>query len=213
MVQDKRKTESRNPATWNIDSMPTVEMLRLINQEDQKVAQAVATQLPQIGRAVDETAQRLRLGGRLFYCGAGTSGRLGILDASECPPTYNAPAWLVQALIAGGKEAVFHAVEGAEDDMGACRTELQERGFECHDVLVGIAASGTTPYVLGGLDFARNLGALTFLKYFRGCPFKMISSFSCFVPDEETRMVIVGKISFCPKDVLGHGAEGTIVYK
>ena len=103
MVQDKRKTESRNPATWNIDSMPTVEMLRLINQEDQKVAQAVATQLPQIGRAVDETAQRLRLGGRLFYCGAGTSGRLGILDASECPPTYNAPAWLVQALIAGGK--------------------------------------------------------------------------------------------------------------
>ena len=161
MVQDKRKTESRNPATWNIDSIPTVEMLRLINQEDQKVAQAVATQLPQIGRAVDETAQRLRLGGRLFYCGAGTSGRLGILDASECPPTYNAPAWLVQALIAGGKEAVFHAVEGAEDDMGACRTELQERGFECHDVLVGIAASGTTPYVLGGLDFARNLGALT----------------------------------------------------
>lgn len=161
MIQDKRKTESQNPATCNIDSLSTLEMLRLINQEDQKVASVVATQLPQISCAVDEISSRLRQGGRLFYCGAGTSGRLGILDASECTPTYNAPPWLVQALIAGGKEAVFHAIEGAEDDSDACRQELVQRGFCSKDVLVGIAASGTTPYVLGGLSFARGLGALT----------------------------------------------------
>lgn len=161
MCQEKRATECRNPATENIDLLPTLDMLRLINREDQKVALAVETQLPQIARAVDESCVRMGRGGRLFYCGAGTSGRIGVLDASECPPTYNVPPDLVQALIAGGESAVFTAVEGAEDDRAACGRELKARGFGPNDVLVGIAASGTTPYVLGGLAYAQRLGALT----------------------------------------------------
>lgn len=161
MKQEKRKTESRNPATRNIDTLPTLEMLRLINREDHKVAAAVATQLPEIARSVDAVYERLRKGGRLFYCGAGTSGRIGVLDASECTPTYNVPPTLVQALISGGREAVFSAIEGAEDDTEACGAELATRGFGPGDALVGIAASGTTPYVLGGLRYARGLGALT----------------------------------------------------
>ena len=158
---EKRKTEGRNPATRNIDKLPTIEMMRVINQEDHKVADAVKTQLPQIAEAVDQIYERLKAGGRLFYCGAGTSGRIGILDASECVPTYNVPPTLVQGLIAGGQEAVFRAVEGAEDDLEACGKELRNRNFSSKDTLVGIAASGTTPYVLGGLQFAQKLGALT----------------------------------------------------
>lgn len=161
MNQENRETECRNPATQDIDMLSTQEMLRLINREDQKVALAVETQLPQIAQAVDEAYARLAKGGRMFYCGAGTSGRIGVLDASECPPTYNVSPALVQAVIAGGPEAVFSAVEGAEDDTAACEKELAARGFGPGDVLVGIAASGTTPYVLGGLAYARGIGALT----------------------------------------------------
>lgn len=161
MKQENRKTESRNPDTRYIDTLSTLEMMKAINREDKKVALAVETQIPQIARSVDAVYERLRAGGRLFYCGAGTSGRMGILDASECQPTYNVPPSMVQALIAGGKDAVFHAVENAEDDTRACGEELARRGFGKGDVLVGIAASGTTPFVLGGLAYARNLGALT----------------------------------------------------
>ncbi len=158
---EKRKTESQNPATRHIDLLPTIEMMRLINREDKKVALAVETQIPKIAEAVDRVYQRIQTGGRLFYCGAGTSGRIGILDASECVPTYNVSPTLVQALIAGGNGAVFQPAEGAEDDSSACEKELRERGFCEKDTLVGIAASGTTPYVLGGLAYARKLGALT----------------------------------------------------
>ena len=158
---ERRKTESRSPATRHIDLLPTIEMMRLINHEDKKVAVAVETQIPQISEAVDRVYQRLQTGGRLFYCGAGTSGRIGILDASECMPTYNVSPTLVQALIAGGYDAVFQAAEGAEDDVAACEKELKERGFCEKDSLVGIAASGTTPYVIGGLKYAKDLGALT----------------------------------------------------
>lgn len=158
---EERKTEGRNPATSNIDTLPTIEMMWVINREDHKVAAAVESQIPEIAKTVDEVYKRLKAGGRLFYCGAGTSGRIGILDASECVPTYNVPPTLVQGLIAGGSKAVFKAVEGAEDDVEACEKELKERRFTKRDVLVGIAASGTTPYVLGGLKYARSIGALT----------------------------------------------------
>ena len=116
---EERKTEGRNPATSNIDTLPTIEMMWVINREDHKVAAAVESQIPEIAKTVDEVYKRLKAGGRLFYCGAGTSGRIGILDASECVPTYNVPPTLVQGLIAGGNKAVFKAVEGAEDDVEA----------------------------------------------------------------------------------------------
>lgn len=154
-------TEGRNERTREIDSVSTLEMLRIINREDSRVADAVAGELESIARAVDEIYERVRHSGRLIYCGAGTSGRLGILDASECPPTYNVSENLVVGLIAGGREAMFHAVEGAEDDETLCEKDLRALGFNERDALVGIAASGRTPYVLGGLRYARSLGALT----------------------------------------------------
>ena len=154
-------TERRNPASAHIDSCTTLEMVTIMQQEDSKIAAAIQKILPDIARAIDETSLRLQEGGRLFYLGAGTSGRLGILDASECPPTYGTDPELVQGLIAGGIPAIFRAQEGAEDNPGLAVHDLKEHGFSAKDVLVGIAASGRTPYVIGGLKYARELGALT----------------------------------------------------
>jgi len=154
-------TERRNPNTAQIDRVSTLEMLQLINQEDQQVALAVAQVLPQIAAAVDLIAAQLKQGGRLFYIGAGTSGRLGILDASECPPTFGVETGLVIGLIAGGDIAMRNAVEGAEDNPESCVKDLQAHEFNAQDVLVGLAASGRTPYVLGGLAYARSLSART----------------------------------------------------
>ncbi|HEY7302796.1 MAG TPA: N-acetylmuramic acid 6-phosphate etherase [Bryobacteraceae bacterium] len=154
-------TEAQNAASNSIDALPTLDMLRVINSADQEVAFAVERELPSIARAVDGILARLENGGRLFYIGAGTSGRLGVLDASECPPTFNTPPELVQGLIAGGDRALRQSVERAEDNPGQGKQDLIDREFNRNDALVGIAASGRTPYVLGGLAYARSLGALT----------------------------------------------------
>lgn len=154
-------TEQANAASAQIDAVSTVEMLRIINEEDKKVALAVEAALPSIARAVDAIVERMERGGRLFYTGAGTSGRLGVLDASECPPTYNVPPELVQGFIAGGDQALRKAVEGAEDSREWGASELVALGFGPGDVLCGIAASGRTPYVLGAVERARAMGALT----------------------------------------------------
>lgn len=154
-------TEAGNPASAAIDALPTREMLRVINAADQQIAAAVESQLPNIASAVDAIVARLQTEGRLFYLGAGTSGRLGVLDASECPPTFNTPPELVQGLIAGGEHALRHSIEKAEDDPEQGKQDLRERDFSGRDALVGIAASGRTPYVLGGLEYARQLGALS----------------------------------------------------
>jgi N-acetylmuramic acid 6-phosphate etherase len=158
---EKLLTEQQNPASENIDALPTGEILRIMNQEDAKVAAAVALEIPQIARAVDAIATAVRQGGRLFYIGAGTSGRLGVLDASECPPTFSVPPDLVQGIIAGGEAALSRATEASEDDPQTGIRDLAGRGFTRKDVLVGIAASGRTPYVLGAVRFARELGAVT----------------------------------------------------
>lgn len=152
-------TESRNPASADIDSLPTLDMLRVINREDQTVALAVEKTLPQVAQVVDAVAQAFRLGGRLIYMGAGTSGRLGILDASECPPTFGTLAEQVVGLIAGGHKAILKAVENAEDNRELAVNDLKALNFSEKDVLVGIAASGRTPYVLGGMEYALSLGA------------------------------------------------------
>lgn len=157
----KLLTEQVNPASENIDALPTEEVLRIINAEDQKVAPAVAKEIPHIAMAVDVIVDRISKGGRLFYAGAGTSGRLGILDAAECPPTFNVPPELVQGVIAGGEAALARAGEANEDDRSLGAADLESRGFGSKDVLVGIAASGRTPYVLGAVEFARRLGAVT----------------------------------------------------
>jgi len=154
-------TEARNPATEHIDELPTLEMLRVINKEDDKVASAVFAVLPDIAKAVDEIAHRFEDGGRLFYIGAGTSGRLGVLDASECPPTFSVPPTLVQGLIAGGDSALRRSSEQSEDSPEQGAADLAAAGFTGQDVLIGIAASGRTPYVLGALAHANPLGALT----------------------------------------------------
>lgn len=152
-------TEQRNPRTAHIDELPTIEMVRLINSEDKKVAEAVELVCPQIAEAIDLIYSRLRDGGRLVYCGCGTSGRLGVLDAVECPPTYSVDPDFVRGIIAGGYSAVFKAVEGAEDKRELGEQELRDAGFGAKDVLVGIAASGRTPYVLGAMEYARSIGA------------------------------------------------------
>lgn len=154
-------TEQANPESANIDKLRTEEMLRVISAEDHKVAGAVAAEIPNIARAVDEIAGAFGKGGRLFYIGAGTSGRLGVLDASECPPTFNVPADLVQGIIAGGEPALARATETTEDDPAIGARDLQARGFGAADVLCGIATSGRTPYVLGAIDEANRIGALT----------------------------------------------------
>lgn len=154
-------TEQVNPASAGLDALSTREMLAVFNREDMRVAEAVERELGQIARLVDETAAAIRHGGRLFYTGAGTSGRLGVLDASECPPTFNVPPDLITGIIAGGEEALRSAAEGSEDSPEAGARDLLARGFTARDVLVGIAASGRTPYVLGAVDAANKLGALT----------------------------------------------------
>jgi N-acetylmuramic acid 6-phosphate etherase len=154
-------TEQENPRTAQISSLPTEEILRLMNEEDARVPQAVGEVLPDITRGVDEIVRRLKDGGRLFYIGTGTSGRLGILDASECPPTFGVSANLVQGVIAGGYDACYRAVEASEDDEAAGARDLKERGFTKADALVGIAASGRTPYTVGAVEYARAIGALT----------------------------------------------------
>jgi len=154
-------TEQRNRASEGIDAKPTAEMLRIINDEDRRVAEAVTPEIPRIAEAVDGIVDRLGKGGRLFYIGAGTSGRLGVLDASECRPTFNAPDGTVQGIIAGGESALVRATEASEDDPASGARDLLARGFKVGDVLVGIAASGRTPYVLGAIREAKRLGALT----------------------------------------------------
>ncbi|MGB0122340.1 MAG: N-acetylmuramic acid 6-phosphate etherase [Silvibacterium sp.] len=154
-------TESRNPATENLDRLTALELVRALHVADREAIAAVEVELPQVALAVDGIVARLDDGGRLFYLGAGTSGRLGVLDASECPPTYNTPPEMVQGLIAGGDAALRRSIERAEDDEAHGRHDLEAHGFCRKDVLVGIAASGRTPYVLGGVKYARELGALS----------------------------------------------------
>ena len=154
-------TEKRNPYTLNIDKVSTLEMCMLLNEEDKRAAMAVHKALPQIAQAVDAITQCLQEGGRLFYIGAGTSGRLGILDAVECPPTFSTDPEMVQGLIAGGYKAIFKAQEGAEDSLTLAREDLQAKKLTAKDCVVGIAASGRTPYVIGGLRYANMQKALT----------------------------------------------------
>ena len=154
-------SETRNPETMTLDEMSTLEMVTCFNREDRKVPQAIAAVLPEIAQAVDLAAAALRAGGRLIYLGAGTSGRLGVLDASECPPTFGVPHGVVVGLIAGGPEAMFKAVEGAEDDAALGERDLQGLVLTPVDMVVGLAASGRTPYVIGALRYARQLGCPT----------------------------------------------------
>jgi len=154
-------TEQVNPASDGIDALPTARVLEIINAEDRHVADAVAREIPAITRAVDAIVAAIQRGGRLFYIGAGTSGRLGVLDAAECPPTFSADTELVQGIMAGGEAALARATETTEDDPAIGARDLREGGFTARDVLVGIAASGRTPYVLGAVAEARRLGAVT----------------------------------------------------
>ena len=154
-------TEEENPRTTNLSSLSSLEIVSVMNGEDEAVAMAVRAVLPDVARAVDGIVERLRAGGRLFYIGTGTSGRLGVLDAAECPPTFGVAPELVQAVIAGGYEACYRAVEASEDDAQAGAHDLEQRGFTKADVVVGIAASGRTPYTVGAIEYARRLGALT----------------------------------------------------
>ena len=160
-VLESLLTEQRNPASERIDAVSTAELLAIINREDQKVAHAVEREIPNIAAALDAIAERYQRGGRLFYVGAGTSGRLGVLDAAECPPTFGVAPDRVQGVIAGGEAAVVRATEASEDHPEAGEADLKQRGLTAVDALVGITASGRTPYVLGAVDYARSLGALT----------------------------------------------------
>lgn len=155
----KLTTEGRNPNTMNIDSVSTLEMITMINEEDKKVAEAIGAAKENIAKAVDIIADRFLKGGRLIYIGAGTSGRLGILDASECPPTYGVDFELVQGIIAGGRTAIFKAVEGTEDDRELGKNDLIEKNLTENDIVCGIAASGRTPYVIGAMEYAKEIGA------------------------------------------------------
>lgn len=154
-------TEQPNPATERIDELSTYEILRLINEQDALVSKAVAKELPQVEKAVDMLHEALSRGGRMFYVGAGTSGRLGVLDAAECPPTYSTPPELVQAFIAGGDAALRMAVEGCEDDYEAGAHLIEQIGVTEKDVVIGITASGTAAYVIGACEVARAIGAKT----------------------------------------------------
>ena len=177
MVELKKiATEQRNPDTMNIDTLSTLDMIKLINREDHKVAEAVSLVTDKVAQAVDLIADRLSKGGRLIYCGAGTSGRLGILDAVECPPTYSTEPELVQSLMAGGYGAIFKAVEGAEDSKELGVQDMKNICFGADDVLVGIAASGRTPYVLGCMEYARGLGAATVAV--TCCPGSLLDTFA-----------------------------------
>jgi N-acetylmuramic acid 6-phosphate etherase len=156
-------TEQRNPDSMNMDEMTTQEIIGLINREDAKVAEAVRIEIPHITIVVDELVRRFRNSGRLFYAGAGTSGRMGVVDAAECPPTFGTAPEMVQAMIAGGPQAVFQAQEGAEDNPANGQNAIDEYGVTAKDVLIGIAASKRTPFVLGALERAFEVGAYTVL--------------------------------------------------
>jgi N-acetylmuramic acid 6-phosphate etherase len=156
-----KATEQRNPRTRGLDKKSTLDIVRAIHREDAKVTNAVAAALLAIARAVDAIVEALEHGGRMFYVGAGTSGRLAALDAAELPPTFGTPPRMVQAEIAGGRRALTHAVEGAEDNRAQGARDLAARKIDANDIVVGITASGSTPYVLGALEFARKRGAVT----------------------------------------------------
>jgi N-acetylmuramic acid 6-phosphate etherase len=158
---DRRLTEQRNAASKNLDRMMAMEIVRLMNREDRKVAIAVGREIPAIARAVDAIVSAIRKSGRLIYVGAGSSGRMGVLDAAECPPTFGTSSKVVLALIAGGRRAITRAVEGAEDSERNGARDLRGKKLTRRDVVVGIAASGTTPYVVGALKYARRRGATT----------------------------------------------------
>ncbi len=158
---DHLTTEQNNPESVAIDQMDPIQIAMLMNREDLKVVAAVERVLPEIARAIETVTERVQAGGRLIYIGAGTSGRLGVLDASECPPTFNTPPALVVGLIAGGHRALTNAIEGAEDNRQAGEEDLRGVEVDAKDVVCGIATSGRTPYVLGGLAYAQSLGAAT----------------------------------------------------
>jgi N-acetylmuramic acid 6-phosphate etherase len=158
---DHLTTEQNNPESVSIDQMDPIQIAMLMNREDLKVVAAVERVLPDIARAIEMVTERVQAGGRLIYIGAGTSGRLGVLDASECPPTFNTPPALVVGLIAGGHRALTNAIEGAEDNRQAGEEDLRGIDVDAKDVVCGIATSGRTPYVLGGLAYAQSLGAVT----------------------------------------------------
>jgi N-acetylmuramic acid 6-phosphate etherase len=169
--KESRRTEQLNAASKNLDRLTSLQIVQLMNREDRKVASAVAKEIPAIARAADAIADAIRSGGRLIYIGAGSSGRIGVLDASECPPTFGVSPKLVLAIIAGGRRAVTSAVEGAEDSTRGAERELRARKLTNRDVLVGITASGTTPYVIRALEYARKLGASTVaITSSRGAP-------------------------------------------
>src|SRR5713226_4650136 len=161
LPKEYRLTEQRNAASKNLDRMTAREIVRLMNREDRKVAVAVGREMPAIARAVDVIVRGMRNGGRLIYVGAGSSGRMAVLDAAECPPTFGTSPKLVVALIAGGRRAVTGAVEGAEDSVRNAERDLREKKLTRHDVVVGITASGTTPYVIEALKYARKRRATT----------------------------------------------------
>lgn len=161
MKLDTLTSEQRNPLSKDLDQLSSLALVNLFNAEDVKVSQAIQKELPFIASAIDDIAIAFNQGGRLIYIGAGTSGRLGVLDASECPPTFGVDASLVQGIIAGGEKAMFTAQEGAEDDSHAATIDLNKINLNANDIVVGIAASGRTPYVLGGLEFANNMGCKT----------------------------------------------------
>jgi N-acetylmuramic acid 6-phosphate etherase len=161
MRGERRRTEQRNHASKDLDHMSSREIVNLMSQEDQKVPLVVARELPAIARAVDGIVARMQAGGRLIYVGAGTSGRLGVLDASECPPTFGVSPELVRGVIAGGKRAMTQPIEGAEDRQASARRDLRKLRISRNDSIVGLAASGTTPYVLAAIAYAKRNGALT----------------------------------------------------
>jgi len=182
MMLEHLTTEQRNPASDKIDAMSSLEIVQLMNAEDAGVAAAVAKESETIAAAVDLIAEAFRRGGRLVYIGAGTSGRLGVLDASECPPTFNSPPEQVVGLIAGGRTALTNAVEGAEDHPEFAIADLQELGLSQDDVLVGIATSGRTPYVIAALQYAREQGAAAI-------------AFTC---NQENQLADVADLTLCP---------------
>lgn len=182
MMLEHLTTEQRNPASDKIDAMSSLEIVQLMNAEDAGVAAAVAKESETIAAAVDLIAEAFRRGGRLVYIGAGTSGRLGVLDASECPPTFNSPPEQVVGLIAGGRTALTNAVEGAEDHPEFAIADLQELGLSQDDVLVGIATSGRTPYVIAALQYAREQGAAAI-------------AFTC---NQENQLADVSDLTICP---------------
>jgi N-acetylmuramic acid 6-phosphate etherase len=178
----KPVTEQANPQTADIDRRSTLEIVTLINAEDRTVAEAVARELPRVAEAVDRIVERLQAGGRLFYIGTGTSGRLDVLDASECPPTFGVPRDFVHGIIAGGYDALYKAVEAAEDDPVQAARDLDSAGVSAGDAVVGISASGNTPYTLGALEHAKQLGAAAI-------------AITC---NPESRMATVADVSIAP---------------